>query len=138
MRLAAGAGAGRAAVGHRVAEGPAERAHNSRKYKSSRSSGDVIPEETAAQMAEARGFEPRMAAKPNRISSPFTAGKATASSPRLTQSAQVSVVAPCKAAEPVTACRKACWPINGPSRTPLRTGPPHARERIRRPLVTHP
>jgi hypothetical protein len=25
-----------------------------------------------------------------------------------------------------------------PSPTPLRTGPPHARERIRRPLATHP
>jgi hypothetical protein len=89
-------------------------------------------------VAEARGFEPRMAAKPNRISSPFTAGKATVIPPRLTQSTQVSVVAPCKAAEPVTACRKTCWPSNGPSRAPLRTGPPHARERIRQPLVTHP
>jgi hypothetical protein len=90
------------------------------------------------QRAEARGFEPRMAAKPNRISSPFTAEKATVSPPRLTQSTQVRVVAICKAAEPVTACRKTCWPSNGPSSAPLRTGPPHARERIRQPLVTHP
>ena len=42
---------------------------DSQRARKQQSSGDVIPEETAAQMAEARGFEPRMAAKPNRISS---------------------------------------------------------------------
>src|SRR5215472_18390146 len=41
-------------------------------------------------MAEARGFEPRMGANPNRISSPFATAKAPAGHPRLTESAQVS------------------------------------------------
>jgi hypothetical protein len=44
--------------------------------------------------AEARGFEPRMGANPNRISSPFRAAKKAPGRPRLTQSAQASRVAP--------------------------------------------
>ncbi len=43
--------------------------------------------------AEARGFEPRMAAKPNHISSPFVTTKTVAAGLLLAQSAQVSGVA---------------------------------------------
>ncbi len=89
-------------------------------------------------MAEARGFEPRMGVNPNRISSPFGATKAPTDQPRLTQSAQVSGVTPCKAPEPGTARRKLQCAKNVPPQTLLQPGPPHARERIRRPLVTHP
>jgi hypothetical protein len=46
------------------------------------------------RVAEARGFEPRMGANPNRISSPFLAPKATVSVQCPSQSVQVSGVVP--------------------------------------------
>ena len=87
--------------------------------------------------AEARGFEPRMGANPNRISSPFAAAKDTVKLRRPSQSAQVSGVVPGKATEAAAGRRDAAWAISGPSQTLLQRGPPHARERIRLPLVTH-
>src|SRR5271169_4717632 len=90
------------------------------------------------RVAEARGFEPRMGANPNRISSPFPAPKATVSQRCPPQSVQVSGVVPGKATEAAPVRRNASWAISGPSQTLLQPGPPHARERIRRPLVTHP
>jgi hypothetical protein len=50
--------------------------------------------------AKARGFEPRMGANPNRISSPFRAAKKAPDRPRLTQSAQASRVAPVRRRKP--------------------------------------
>jgi len=69
-------------------------------------------------VAEARGFEPRMGANPNRISSPFAAAKATLSLQCPPQSAQVSGAMPGKATEAVADRRNASWAINGPSQTP--------------------
>ena len=79
-----------------------------------------------------------MGANPNRISSPFPGAKTAVRDLRLTESAQVSGVAPRKAPEPATARRKPHCAIAVPSPAQLRTGPPDARERIRRPLATHP
>jgi hypothetical protein len=79
-----------------------------------------------------------MGANPNRIGSPFTATKTTVSAPCPSQSAQVSGGVLCKAMEAAAGRRNASWAINGPSQAFLQLGPPHARERIRRPLVTHP
>ena len=66
------------------------------------------------RVAEARGFEPRMGVNPNRTSSPFAAAKTVASPPLVTQSAQVSLVAPHKAPEPVTAWHKLRCAISVP------------------------
>jgi hypothetical protein len=74
--------------------------------------------------AEARGFEPRMGANPNRISSPFAAAKATISRRCPPQSAQVSGVVPGKATEAAAVRRNASWAISGPSQTLLQPGPP--------------
>jgi len=82
--------------------------------------------------------EPRMGASPNRISSPFGTAKTPASYLRLTQSAQVNGVTRYRAPEPVTARHKLQCAKSVPPQTLLEPGPPHARERIRRPLVTHP
>jgi hypothetical protein len=62
--------------------------------------------------AEARGFEPRMGANPNRISSPFPAPKDPVSLRCPPQSAQVSGVAPGKATEAAAARRNSSWAIN--------------------------
>ena len=100
--------------------------------------GTLPVRQSAWSGAEARGFEPRMGANPNRISSPFTAAKATMSRRRPPQSMQVSGVMSCKATEAAALRRNAAWATNRPSQTLLQPGPPHVRERIRRPLVTHP
>jgi len=76
------------------------------------------------RVAEARGFEPRMGANPNRISSPFAAPKGPVILRRQPQSTQVSGVAPGKATEAVAGRRNASWAINGPSQTLLQ---PHPR-----------
>ena len=49
----------------------------------------VAAEKSLTVVAEARGFEPRMGANPNRISSPFTATEAGINRPGITPSAQV-------------------------------------------------
>jgi hypothetical protein len=77
--------------------------------------------------AEARGFEPRMGANPNRISSPFPAPKATVSRRCPPQSVQVSEVMPCKGTEAVAVRRNDSWAISGPSQTLIRLRPPVAR-----------
>jgi hypothetical protein len=79
-----------------------------------------------------------MGANPNRISSPLAAAKTTVSQPLPAQSAQVSGVMPGKATKAAAVRRSASWAISGPSQTLLQPGPPHARERTRRPLVTPP
>jgi hypothetical protein len=80
--------------------------------------------------AEARGFEPRMGANPNRISSPFAAAKAPASLPSLTESPQVRVVSVCKPPEPATTLRKLrcaiSVPVMGPYATPAARPVPQA------------
>jgi hypothetical protein len=92
---------------------------------------------SACSVAEARGFEPRMGANPNRISSPFVPAKDAVNRLCPPQSAQVSGVVLRKATEAAADRRNASWAINGPSQTLLQPGPPHARERIRR-LLGHP
>jgi hypothetical protein len=66
------------------------------------------------QVAEARGFEPRMGVNPNRISSPFPCLKSGIGRRHATESAQVSAGALGKATEPRTGRRNPRWPINGP------------------------
>jgi len=88
--------------------------------------GTLPVRQSAWSGAEARGFEPRMGANPNRISSPFTAAKATMSRRRPPQSMQVSGVMSCKATEAVAGRRNASWAIKGPSPTPYNPGRPNA------------
>jgi hypothetical protein len=64
-------------------------------------------------VAEARGFEPRMGANPNRISSPLAAAKATIGRRCPPQSAQVSEVVPGKATEAAAVRRNTSWPSAG-------------------------
>ena len=66
--------------------------------------------------AEAREFEPRTGANPNRLSSPFAAAKVTVSPRCPPQSAQVSGVAPGKATEAAADRRNPPWPSSGPAR----------------------
>ena len=79
-----------------------------------------------------------MGVNPNRISSPFSTAKAYVRRPRLAQSAQVSGVASYKAPEPGTAWRNLRCANSVPLQPLLQPGPPHAGERIRRPLATRP
>ena len=74
------------------------------------------------RVAEARGFEPRMGANPNRISSPFAAPKDAVSLQCPPQSAQVSGVVPGKATEAAAARRNPSWPSSGPARAPYSPG----------------
>jgi len=71
--------------------------------------------------AGARGFEPRMGANPNRISSPFAAAKATVIQQRQPRSTQVSGVAPGKATKAVAGRRNASWAITAPLQPHLRS-----------------
>jgi hypothetical protein len=89
-------------------------------------------------VAEARGFEPRMGANPNRISSPFAAPKATVSLPRPPQSVQVSGVVPGKATEAAAVRRNPSWPSSGPARASYRPGRRMRANASAGPLVTHP
>ena len=100
--------------------------------------GTLPIRQSAWSGAEARGLEPRMGANPNRISSHFAIPKATVDRRCPPQSGQVSGVVPSKATEAAALRRNAAWATNRPSQTLLQPGPPHVRERIRRPLVTHP
>ena len=77
--------------------------------------------------AEDRGFEPRKVSPPNRISSPFGRPQAAARGLSLTQPAQVSAGAPCKAAEAAPTRRKVRRAIPVPPGTPFITT--HARSR---------
>jgi len=74
------------------------------------------------RVAEARGFEPRMGANPNRISSPVTAPKATASLWCPPQSAQVSGVVPGKATQAAAVLRNPSRPSSGPARASYSPG----------------
>jgi len=69
--------------------------------------------------AEDRGFEPRRAVKPNRISSPFSGPKVTEGRSILTEPAQVSAGAPYKAAEAIPPRRNVRCAISVPSGTPV-------------------
>jgi hypothetical protein len=88
--------------------------------------------------AEARGFEPRMGANPNRISSPFAPAKTLVGHPLPAESAQVSAVALRKAPEPATARREPRCAIAVPPVPRYEPGRRMRAKRIRRPLATHP
>jgi hypothetical protein len=88
--------------------------------------------------AEARGFEPRMGANPNRISSPFAAAKHAVSVQCPPQSAQVSGVVPCKATEAVAGLRNPSWPSSGPARASYSPGRRMRANASGGPLATHP
>jgi hypothetical protein len=64
------------------------------RYAESRDTRQHAAREIPAQRAEARGFEPRMGANPNRIGSPFGQAKAAVSHRHETESAQVGELRP--------------------------------------------